>query len=232
MITDHRTADEIALAGRAHAYENPRPEVQVLVPTSARRILDLGCSSGSLGAALKARQDAEVVGVEREPVYADRARARLDRVLEADLETFFDEGGASDSLGEFDCMIAADVLEHLRDPWEVLTRAARHLRPGGTAVVSLPNIRYWHTFWMLGRRGTWPTEDIGIFDRTHLRFFALADARALVERAGLRVETVHPQPRLHPRRTDQAIPRVIEVWPLQPFFAFQYVIAARRDAAV
>jgi methionine biosynthesis protein MetW len=226
---DHRSEAEIALAGRAHAYENPRPEVQVLVPPDARRVLDLGCSSGSLGAALKARQGAEVVGVEREPVYAARAEARLDRVVEADLETFFQAGGGAESIGEFDCVIAADVLEHLRDPWEVLAQAAGHLRRGGTAVVSLPNIRYWRTFWMLGRRGTWPVENVGIFDRTHLRFFTLGDARTLIERAGLRVETVNPQLRRHPHRAALRAPGLLGAPALRPFFAFQYVISARRD---
>jgi hypothetical protein len=43
---------------RRHAYENPRPEVQALVPRDAGRILDLGCASGALGAALKERQGA------------------------------------------------------------------------------------------------------------------------------------------------------------------------------
>src|ERR1039458_2737735 len=52
---------------RSWAYENPRPEVQALVPTDARRILDVGCSSGRLGEALKQRQAAEVVGVELDP---------------------------------------------------------------------------------------------------------------------------------------------------------------------
>ena len=55
---------------RAAAYENPRPEVQELVPHGARRILDLGCSSGALGAALTARQGAEVVGIEIDAGYA------------------------------------------------------------------------------------------------------------------------------------------------------------------
>jgi tRNA1(Val) A37 N6-methylase TrmN6 len=40
-------------------------------------VLDLGCASGALGAALKARQGCAVVGVEVDPLYAARARERL-----------------------------------------------------------------------------------------------------------------------------------------------------------
>ena len=140
---------------RSFQYESERPDVQAVVPHSARRILDLGCASGALGAALKARQKAEVVGIELDPGYARDARARLDHVVEADIEELI-EGDEFRSLGDFDCVIAADVLEHLRDPWVVMRRATPLLRPGGSAIVSLPNIRFWETFWQVGYRSTWP----------------------------------------------------------------------------
>jgi methionine biosynthesis protein MetW len=216
---------------RAHAYENPRPDVQHHVPRDARRILDLGCASGALGAALKARQPAEVTGVEHDPLYAARAEDVLDRVIPADLEELFASPAAADRLGEFDCIIAADVLEHLRDPWSVLAGAVRHLAPGGRAIVSLPNIRYWNTFWAVGVRGTWPRIEFGIFDSTHLRFFTLRDARALIEGAGLRVEDVDPQYRLWPIAQPLKHPGPLRLWPFSPFFAFQYVITAAAPGA-
>jgi methionine biosynthesis protein MetW len=210
---------------RAHAYENPRPEVQALVPRDARTVLDLGCSSGTLGAALKQRQPAEVTGVEIDAEYVAAARERLDWVIHADVEELFARDAG---VGEFDCVIAADVLEHLRDPWTVLTRAAAHLRPGGVAVISLPNIRYWHTFWMLGRHGTWPRTEFGICDRTHLRFFTLKDAYELIEQAGLERTRTSPQYRVTPDRDPLERPGVVGVPVLRAFFAFQYVIAAER----
>ena len=218
MSTDLRPA-------RAHAYENPRPDVQALVPAGARRILDLGCSSGAVGAALKARQRAEVVGLEIDASYAADAAARLDRVIHADLEAFDD----LDGLGTFDCLVAADVLEHLRDPWAVLARFAALLEPGGTAVVSLPNVRYWETFWQVGWKGTFPRRHEGIFDATHLRWFTLWDAYELLRHAGLEPVTVSRQMRFTPRGTryDRHAAR-LERTPLRPFLTFQHVIAARR----
>lgn len=213
---------------RRFAYENPRPEVQELVPLSASRILDLGCSSGALGQALKARQGAEVVGVEVDGDYAADAAQRLDRVVNADLERLFAEGPPAD-IGRFDCLIAADVLEHLRDPWWVLRAAATLLDPGGTAVISVPNIRYWETLWQVAVRGTWPRRGEGIFDRTHLRWFTARDAAALMEEAGVPVTEVSPQYRLKPsdwRSADQG--RRFARTPLRPFLVFQYVMAGRR----
>lgn len=214
---------------RAHAYENSRPEVQELVPPGARRILDVGCASGALGAALKARQQAEVVGIELERDYASDAAERLDRVIVADLDQL--EREALD-VGTFDCLIAADVLEHLRDPWQALSALVRNLDAGGTAVVSLPNIRYWETFLQVGLRGRWPVREEGIFDRTHLRWFTLSDARGLMERAGLNVTQVAPQYRLRPDdwRSERQARRMART-PLAPFFAFQYVLAGVKPGS-
>ena len=73
-------ATDLLRDARRFAYENPRTDVQSMVPREARRILDLGCSSGALGAGLKATAPREIVGLELDPVYAERARTRLDRV--------------------------------------------------------------------------------------------------------------------------------------------------------
>ncbi len=211
---------------RAGAYENPRPEVQAIVPLQASTILDLGCASGALGAALRTRQPCTVTGVESDPAYAADAAARLDHVITADLETLVP---ADEGLDGFDCLIAADVLEHLRDPWTVLRRFAATVRPGGTVIVSLPNVRYWATFAALGVWGSWPLADEGIFDRSHLRWFALSDARRLLEQAGLRVTREAPQYRLRPGDWRSEAPgRRFARTPLAPFFVFQYVLCAVR----
>ncbi len=177
----------IPMPAPVHAYETARPDVARHVPATARRVLDLGCAAGALGAALKQRTPAlEVVGVERDPAYAAQAAQRLDAVRTADLQ---DPHGLR-GLGVFDVLIAADVLEHLPDPDATLATAVARLAPGGTAIVSLPNVRSWETFWQLGRHGRWPRRSVGLFDRTHLRWFTLADAHDLVTGAGLTVQRV------------------------------------------
>jgi 2-polyprenyl-3-methyl-5-hydroxy-6-metoxy-1,4-benzoquinol methylase len=203
-------------AARAAAYERARPEILDHVPRSARRVLDLGCATGTTGAALKARQPAHVTGIEIEPEYAREAAGVLDRVIEADV-------AAPPRLdGAFDTLIAADILEHLPDPWATLRAYTQMLEAGATAVVSLPNVGHWSTYWHLAR-GTWPRKPEGIFDATHLRWFTLRDAEALLTQAGLTPHTVVRRRWLLTRgsRLDRLAP------PLK-LFTFQYVIAARR----
>ena len=204
---------------RADAYESVRPEIVGLVPAGARRVLDLGCSTGWLAAALKARGPVEVVGIEREPAYAEVARAQCDRVVVGDVEQ------VPPDLGRFDCLVAADVLEHLVDPWSTLEGHVRLLDPGCRAIVSLPNAAHWTTFAALAR-GSWPRRPEGIHDATHLRWFTLRDAVELCEGAGLRVEHVERRPWLLWRgtRLDRHAGPLAKLAP----FTFQHVLAARR----
>jgi methionine biosynthesis protein MetW len=149
------------------------------VPDGAR-VLDVGCAEGYLAAALKERGCA-VVGVEADPVAAERARAVCDAVVVGDVERPETRARVE---GRFDVALFGDVLEHLRDPEGVLRWAAT-VAP--RAVVSLPNIAHWTARRQL-LRGRFPREDHGLFDRTHLRFFTRASARELVASAGLSVE--------------------------------------------
>ena len=185
------TAERAARQSRAAAYETERPDLRRHIPRDARRILDLGCCTGAVGAALKRRQEATVVGVELDPGYAAEASTRLDRVVVSDVERFLE--GPPPPEAPFDCLIAADILEHLVDPWGALARAADMLAPGATVIVSLPNVAYYGAVWQLVRGGRWPREDMGLFDRTHLRWFTRDDGLDLLRRAGLRPVEVDPR---------------------------------------
>jgi SAM-dependent methyltransferase len=209
-------------AARAAAYERARPEILAHIPRGAARVLDLGCATGTTGAALKQRQEVEVVGVEREPDYAREAERRLDRVVTADVEALDPA-----TLGGFDALVAADILEHLVDPWTALERYAALLHPGGTAVISLPNVGHWSTYAYL-LRGSWPRKAEGIFDATHLRWFTLSDATALLEQADLHPHTVVRRGWIARRgsRADVLAPPLLKVPGLRTLVTFQHVIAS------
>ncbi len=177
------------LDGAVHpAYANPRDEVTAVIPAAATRILDVGCSTGVMGAALR-RRGHHVTGIEQDDDLAAMARDVLDRVVDGDVEALAREGALAGE--EFDAVVFADVLEHLRDPWAVVAWAAGLVAPGGSIVLSVPNIRHAKTFWTLAVRRRWPYEPVGIFDRTHLRFFARRNLEDLVADTGFDVTEVH-----------------------------------------
>jgi 2-polyprenyl-3-methyl-5-hydroxy-6-metoxy-1,4-benzoquinol methylase len=180
-------SDESILPERTTAYTTPRPDVFAMVPPSAMAILDVGCSNGALGASLRAARDGrKVFGVEIDAVFAEEARSCLDHVACTDVNHF--DWSAFMPGQSFDCIIFADVLEHLIAPDAHLQAAGRRLTDGGCIVVSLPNIRHLSSLRSIFLQGTFPRRDRGIFDRTHLRWFTLRDARKMIEFAGMRVE--------------------------------------------
>jgi SAM-dependent methyltransferase len=218
-------AEQALRVRREHAYETARPDVQALVPTTAKRILELGCSTGALGAALKARNGAFVLGVEMNPEYARQAERRLDRVVVGDAETLLGEGFRGEGAPEeepFDCLVGADVFEHLSDPWAALERATDQLAPAATVVISLPNVLHWPGLWRVIIGGRWPRDDVGVFDRTHLRWFTRRDAIDLLEGAGLRVRTVWPN---YPGRGWRLeLMKLLGHTPLRRFLAVQWIV--------
>ncbi len=148
-------------------YRFDRPEVRALVPASARRILDVGCAGGGLGAGLKREKPILVVdGIEVVPHAARMADEVLDRVFRGPVE----EVHVLVEDGAYDCIIFADVLEHTVDPAQVLALLRPKLKADGVLVVSLPNVRHWTVVGPL-LEGNFDYEDAGILDRTHLRFF-------------------------------------------------------------
>ncbi len=160
-------------------YENPRPEIQGIVGPNARRILDVGCGSGSMAWHLKTDNAAEVWGVEPIASAAVKARERLDNVINSSVEN------AMKLLPDyyFDAIIFADVLEHLVDPFALLGKMKYKLAPDGFVVASLPNVRHSSVIRML-LAGNWEYQDYGLMDSTHLRFFTRKSAVQMFTNAG------------------------------------------------
>lgn len=172
-------------------YQSVRKEILPLLPPGRLKILELGCGEGATLAWLQSiGRCAECVGIELSEAAARKAGEVADRVIVADFER--DEPAFENA--SFDCILCLDVLEHLRDPWGALRTLAEWLRPGGTLVISVPNVGHISIILDLLLHGRFEYQDSGILDRTHLRFFTRSSAEALVRSAGLVIEQVRPVP--------------------------------------
>lgn len=174
-------------------YLHARPEIVELIPITAQRILDVGCGAGGLSATLKARQTAEIHGVEIVEQAAAHARHHLDHVWNCGIE----EALPQLPDGHYDCIVIADVLEHLLDPLFVITELKKKLTSNGKLIASIPNIQNWGVLSEL-LQGKWDYRSEGILDRTHLRFFTRKSVQELFWGAGLRIarlsRTRHGEP--------------------------------------
>ncbi len=107
-------------------------------------------------------------------------------------------------------------------------------------VASLPNSAHWYVRLNV-LMGRFPEDDKGLFDRTHLHFYAWSNWKALLERSGFTVErlipTVIPFDLALPRLGGSWVVRTLErinfalarVWP--NFWAYQFVAVARKQGA-
>jgi 2-polyprenyl-3-methyl-5-hydroxy-6-metoxy-1,4-benzoquinol methylase len=151
------------------------------------RILEVGTAAGYLGHALRDRGH-RIVGIELDPEAADRARPFYEQVYVSDLENF-----EFPWREEFDWVLFADVLEHLRDPMQVLKRAIPCVKRCGKILISVPNVA--NVVVRLGLLvGRFEYTERGILDRTHLRFFTLRSLKKMLDQAGLRILDVQATP--------------------------------------
>lgn len=154
---------------------------------SGKRVLDVGCSSGYLAAALTVNGNT-VSGVEIDPEAAEKARAHVDRLVVGDVE----QRDLVDDFGEnsFDVVVFADVLEHLKDPVAALRRARPLIAKGGFLVASIPNVAHGAVRLAL-MQGRFEYQELGLLDDTHLRFFTRTSVGELFESAGYLATDLH-----------------------------------------
>lgn len=162
--------------------------LDMLPPGGGLRLLEVGAGNGATLRAAKARGlAAYTVGIDiaREAATGDDGSG-IDRFLHGDIETL----ELDFPVDFFDAVLCADVLEHLIGPWGVVRRLARHLRPGGLFLSSIPNVRNHRALRAIVLDGDFRYEAAGLLDRSHLRFFCRKNVRELFEQAGLVVEAI------------------------------------------
>jgi O-antigen biosynthesis protein len=151
-----------------------------LVPEGAR-VLEFGCATGYMSEVLESRKGCKVTGIEISPEAAEIAREHCDRVIVGDAE----ELDYGELLGKerFEAILFADVLEHLKQPGDVLERIRPFLSRRGRVIASIPNIAHGSVRLAL-LAGEFRYRELGLLDSTHLRFFTRDGVHDLFEGAG------------------------------------------------
>jgi 2-polyprenyl-3-methyl-5-hydroxy-6-metoxy-1,4-benzoquinol methylase len=153
---------DTSYAGKtADYFEDRRDEMLPFIPIGARHVLEVGCGNAAFAAHLKTQRRVEVTAIEAHPDALPKLAGE-----------------------HFDCIVLNDVLEHLVDPWDVLTRLRHFLAPDGVVVASIPNIRYHPVFKEFVLQGRWQYRQDGVMDRTHLRFFTRQSMQELFVSTG------------------------------------------------
>lgn len=211
-----------AIEALATYHDRVRRDVIPLVGERAGRVLDFGGGVGATAAALKAD------GIATKATLLDRVAEEfapgLDVAEAVDLEDIERVGQLLEQHGPFDTILCLDILEHLREPWDVSALLSRALAPGGAMILSLPNANYIGLVGPLVLQGRFEYRDAGVLDRTHLRWFTRRSMIDLARGAGLEVERVEPA--IY-GRSKQAL-NLVTFGLFERFLATQYRIRASK----
>jgi len=210
------------------SYIGPRNDILNLLPDNINRVLDIGCSIGTLGKQIKHfNENIEVVGIEYDKKMAHDADKYLDKVVVGDIETII----YTDLLKPdyFDVIILADILEHLINPWQTLIKITSLLNNKGVVIASIPNVRHYSTIVNLFFRGDWPYKERGIHDRTHLRFFTKKTIKDMFDIANLNIKTIKRNYRIIENNSGfNRISKLLSFYPCKDFITFQFLIVAYK----
>lgn len=170
-------------------FAHARMDIASLLPTPPRRdqrILEIGCSGGHTLEWLKTEGHCGwAAGVEPFAEFS-ATPGTVDQFYKLDIEKELPP--IEDAT--IDTILCLDVLEHLVDPWTTVRRLDKLLKPGGSWIVSVPNMRNYHVILDLAFKGRFDYTQDGILDRTHLRFFTRASLISMMESCGAQVTTV------------------------------------------
>ncbi|WP_187369205.1 class I SAM-dependent methyltransferase [Baekduia soli] len=150
-------------------------------------VLDIGCGDGRVAGPYMQAHARSYVGVDVSAAAVERARS-----LGLDARVIEDAAVLPFASASFDLVLCFEVFEHLFRTEEAAAEILRVLRPGGHAVIQVPNAAHWRAradLALLGRfsplgdqeSGTRPWRD------PHIRFFTLDSLAGLMRQVGLRV---------------------------------------------
>ena len=185
-----------------------------------KKVLDVGCGEGDLAKLLSEHNQCEIWGIEISENSAKKADRYCKTVINEDVESVdhvFPEN-------YYDVILFADVLEHLKDPLEVLVKFKRYINENGIIICTLPNIAHISIRIAL-MQGKWSYEDSGILDETHLRFFTKTTATELIEKANYRTESMKISPRVPNVSSPWLANLLFNFFP--KLFAYQFIIKAK-----
>lgn len=212
-------------------YSIERTEIISLISQGKEEefsVLEIGCGSGAtLHKIQELYPRAKVYGIEIEEDVVRENPYRLNLIAGNIEQMELPYQKAS-----FDYIIFADVLEHLYDPEGALIKVKPYLKSRGFVISSIPNILHSSVMFPL-LRGRFSYRNSGILDRTHLRFFTIAEIKQLLHDTGYTLDQIgystgkeeHGQEADQLRKQINSLPGAAGE---EQFHAFQYIVKCHQ----
>jgi len=151
------------------------------------KVLDVGCSSGNFGEVLIKEKKCIVHGIEIDEGDFKKAKQKLTKVFDYNVET--DELDGLDN--DYDFIFFGDVIEHLVWPAGTLARIRSYLKDDGKLLFSVPNMTNILVRLML-LQGKFEYGRTGLLDQTHLHYYDYDFLQNVLNQAGFEIEILDP----------------------------------------
>ncbi|WP_298852215.1 class I SAM-dependent methyltransferase [uncultured Ruegeria sp.] len=151
------------------------------------KVLEIGAGPGSITRHLSGTLECDVVALEIDPSAIEKLKPFARSVYPMDLNDAAWSDIVREKDGVFDYVIAADVLEHVYDPWSVLSGMKSLLNDNGSVILSLPHVGHAAIAGCLVDED-FEYRDWGLLDRTHVRFFGIKNVQHLLSSQGMSIE--------------------------------------------
>jgi 2-polyprenyl-3-methyl-5-hydroxy-6-metoxy-1,4-benzoquinol methylase len=179
----------LRLKNQRHKYDyKPKPysagEKITRMVGQGRKVLELGPGPGAVTSLLHAHH-CRITAIEVDQAAIDIVMPYCEQVFSGDLNNP-EWPNALIGVGQFESIVAADVLEHLYDPWSVLRSLHPLLANGGDVVVSLPHLGHSAVLGGL-MQGNFDYRLWGLLDKTHIRFFGIHNIQRLFQDTGYKI---------------------------------------------
>lgn len=192
-------------------------------------VLDVGCACGDLAKELHKYNKCKVYGLEynQESVEKCKKLGVFEEVSQTDLN-LLKKSSFSKYKNKFDYIIFGDVLEHTYCPEKILDIIKSYLKSDGKILISIPNLAHASIKANLLFDDFTYTE-IGILDKTHVRFFTYKSIAKLISDASLIIEEINyttlPEDGYQPHKFSE-LPKTMQEYILKDphSFVFQYVL--------
>jgi len=195
-------------------------------------VLECGCATGYMTKFMKEKLECKVNIIEIEPEAFNKAKQYAEDGYLGDLDDskwhkfykFYDY--------EFDYILFADVLEHLRDPFTTLKLAEDLLADGGKIIISIPNICH-NDILVRMFYDHFNYSSLGLLDNTHIHFWGGNDLSSFIEQAGMKLTNVQalgiPTQHTEQRYSGDIDPTLLELLKKRPFGeVYQYVLTCEK----
>ncbi|RED65943.1 bifunctional glycosyltransferase family 2 protein/class I SAM-dependent methyltransferase [Cohnella lupini] len=208
---------------------NIRYDIMSLINEEADKplkILEIGCACGATLLEIQNHYtNTEIFGLELNPNAANIA-AKFGVITTGNIETF-----NNDSYDNyFDYIICADVLEHLKDPWDVLSKLKNWIKADGKVLASIPNVAHFSVIRDL-IQGHWNYTDRGLLDITHLRFFTVNSIKRLFSSSGYTSAELNQIQLAHSQEDEEWLNEMARIFgdeAKKNWVVYQYLVKARK----